>query len=206
MPIENAKPEAGQKAEVLVDDAEPGEPLTVLVQVVDGVTGEAVPEAELYVRQTDDAGLYHEDANGVPRIHGRLQSNTTGTVQFRTILPGRYPDDPTATRHIHLSVTAAGYEPLERVLLFDNDPYLPAEEIAWEFSVIAPMEAAEKEDWSTEIELALLPAVAGELQTFTLIAEVAGILSGGGSVFEQTRLVGAAWPGAAQFVRYRHRV
>ena len=89
-----------------------------------GRRGVAIPQAEIYARQTDDAGFYHEDAAGMPRIHGRLHTNAAGISAFRTILPGRYPEDPTATRHIHLTVTAVGYEPLERVLLFDNDPYL----------------------------------------------------------------------------------
>ncbi len=142
----------------LVDAYEPGERLTLTVRLVDSVTGIVVPQAELYVRQTDDAGYYEEDAAGFPRIHGRLHSDDAGMIRFGTILPGRYPNDPTASRHIHLTVTAVGYEPLERVLLFDNDPYLTDEERGFAFAVVAPMKETAVGSM-TEIELALLPTV-----------------------------------------------
>lgn len=170
VPTENAATEANSGVVSLVAAAEPGEPLTVTARVVDGQTGAAIPQAELYVRQTDDAGYYQEDAAGVPRIHGRLQTDAGGETQFRTILPGRYPEDPTASRHIHLTVTAVGFESLERVLLFDNDPYLTVEERAFEFSVVAPMVNAAKGGWTTEIELALLPTGVETMQTFRLVA------------------------------------
>lgn len=156
----------------LVVATEPGEPLTVTARVVDEQTGAAIPQAELYARQTDEAGQYQEDTEGVPRIHGRLQTDAAGQAQFRTILPGRYPEDPTASRHIHLTVTAVGYEPLERVLLFDNDPYLTAEERTFEFSVVAPMVAAAGGGWTAQIELALRPQAAAR-QTFELAAGAA---------------------------------
>lgn len=167
---ESAETEVNSNVVSLVAVAEPGEPLTVTARVVDGQTGAAISQAELYVRQTDDAGFYQEDAAGVPRIHGRLQANAAGMIQFRTVLPGRYPDDPTASRHIHLTATAVGYEPVERVLLFDNDPYLTAEERAFEFSVIAPMVNAANGGWTTEIELVLLPTGVETMQTFQLVA------------------------------------
>lgn len=153
----------------IVAPGELGEPLHIEIQIQDQQTGEPIPAAALWIRQTDDAGFYQEDASGNPRISGRLRSDGAGKIQVATILPGRYPDDPTASRHIHLTVEAAGYEPLERVLLFDNDPHLTAAERNFAFAVVAEMAQDEIGAWLTTIALALTPASGPDLQTYELV-------------------------------------
>lgn len=153
---------------ILVSDDEPGERLVVTALVLDESTGEPVSGGEVYVRHTSVAGSYEEDETGEPRIHGTLLSDADGRVRFETIVPGAYADDPTASRHMHVTVSAGGYESLERVILFDNDPNLTPAERAFEFGIVAEMAQAPGGEWTTEITLPLAPAIAEKLQRFVL--------------------------------------
>ena len=155
----------------IVDEQEPGAPLAITITFIDAATGKPIPAAELWIRQTTDAGIYDEDAEGKPRIQGTLRSNAAGQIQVATILPGAYENDPTASRHIHLSITAAGYGDIERVIHFDNDPNLTEAQRTWELSIVAEMDQNKAGEWSTNIEIPLTPIAAITEQTFTLLSE-----------------------------------
>jgi protocatechuate 3,4-dioxygenase beta subunit len=144
--------------EQLTDGDEPGDRLLLIISLQDAVTGSPITDAEIWLRQTDNDGYYREDEAGIPRIQGTFFTDATGLVQVLTILPGRYPGDPTASRHIHLTAEAAGYAPAERVILFDNDPYLTQEERTFEFALVADVVHAEDETWLAEVRLELTPA------------------------------------------------
>ena len=155
----------------IVDEQEPGEPLAITINFLDEGTGEPIPAAELWIRHTTDAGIYDEDTDGNPRIQGTLLSDENGQIQVATILPGAYDNDPTAARHIHLSITAAGYEDTERVIHFDNDPNLTEAQRTWELSIVAAMDQNKAGEWSTNIYIPLTPIAATPEQTFILLPE-----------------------------------
>ena len=155
----------------IVDDQEPGEPLAITITFLDAATGEPIPAAELWIRQTTDTGIYDEDSEGKPRIQATLRSNEAGQIQVATILPGAYDNDPTASRHIHLSISAAGYEDIERVIHFDNDPNLTQAQRTWELSIVAAMDQNKAGAWSTNIEIPLAPIKEANWQTFTIHPE-----------------------------------
>lgn len=156
---------------VLVDEDEPGEPLEVIGWVQDSATGQPIANAVIDVHQTAVSGLYEEDENGNARIRGAGLTDENGRFQLITILPGHYPNDPNATRHIHINISADGYAPMERAILFDNDPNLTDDLRDWPFGVIAELSQDETAVWQTEIEFALEPAASEAVETFTLIAE-----------------------------------
>ena len=155
----------------MVDATEPGERLAMAITVQDAVNGQPIPQAELWLRQTSDAGLYEEDAEGRPRIEVTAWSDDNGRLNVESIVPGRYPNDPTASRHIHLTIEAEGYDSQERVILFDNDPYLTPEERAFALGLVVPMSQDENGVWQTDLLVEMVPLDAEAFSAFTVVAE-----------------------------------
>lgn len=108
----------------LVAPHEPGQPLVISGAVRDA-QGRPVQGALVTVFQTDAAGLYSkrdaitkrmDEPNS--RIFGFLRTGPDGRYEFRTVRPGGYPfplpgrtgDQAWVPEHIHLFVSAAGYE------------------------------------------------------------------------------------------------
>ena len=114
---------------------EPGDHLVVTGQVFapDGITPAA--NVIVYAYQTDSTGEYHNDANGVARLHGWAKTDAQGRFEFRTIRPAPYPGR-SIPAHIHFHIYGGGY-PLQWTpeLMFADDPLLKREEI----SASAPM-------------------------------------------------------------------
>jgi protocatechuate 3,4-dioxygenase, beta subunit len=120
----------------LADENEPGERLRVqgTVYAPDGVT--PAPGVLLYLYHTNHAGLYAqrggETGNG--RRHGYLRgwllSDARGHYEFRSILPGYYPNR-TSAKHVHMTVKEPGRpEYWIDNILFEGDPKITAEERA----------------------------------------------------------------------------
>jgi len=108
---------------------EPGERLEVrgVVLAADGRT--AVPNASLYVYQTDARGHYRpEDAMGNqnPRLMLLLRSDAAGRYSFRTIRPGSYPGTR-VPQHIHYEVAAPAHASRIFEIVFEQDPLVTAE-------------------------------------------------------------------------------
>jgi protocatechuate 3,4-dioxygenase beta subunit len=108
---------------------EPGERLEVrgVVYAADGRT--PVPNASLYVYQTDARGHYRpEDAMGNrnPRLMLLLRSDVAGRYSFRTIRPGSYPGTR-VPQHIHYEVAAPGHATRIFEIVFEQDPLVTAE-------------------------------------------------------------------------------
>ncbi len=112
----------------IVADSEPGTPLLVegTVFAPDGVT--PAPGVVVYVYQTGIDGLYAPAGEAVPRLRGWMRTDARGRYSYRTIRPGPYPGR-TIAAHVHTQLWGGGYEPQwNRELLFDDDPYVGAEE------------------------------------------------------------------------------
>src|SRR5262245_2985766 len=88
---------------------EPGDAL-VVSGIVRGADGKPMPNAIVYVYQTDHRGYYSPKTaarDESPRLFGYLKTDSQGRYEFRTIRPGGYPDSK-VPQHIHYEVTVPG--------------------------------------------------------------------------------------------------
>ncbi|HEV7397619.1 MAG TPA: hypothetical protein VGN86_14005 [Pyrinomonadaceae bacterium] len=117
----------------LASSEEPGDKLNITGKVKDD-TGKAIAGATLYVFQTDATGHYSRGSamnEGNPRLFAYMKSSADGGFEFDTIRPGGYPT-PTGRddeqnripQHIHLQITAAGYQFRNFEFVFGDDPRL----------------------------------------------------------------------------------
>jgi hypothetical protein len=69
---------------LITPSSEPGRRLVIEGQVFapDGVT--TAPGVIIYAYQTDDTGEYHNDQNGIARLHGWVRTDENGRFEFRT--------------------------------------------------------------------------------------------------------------------------
>ena len=114
-------PATGQMA----PQGEPGQPLRVTGTVVDA-SGRPVPNASLYIYQTDRDGYYGvkpaSDSRN-PRLKLFLRSDANGAWSFDTVKPGSYPGTRNPA-HIHFEVSAPGHPPRIFEIVFEGDPFL----------------------------------------------------------------------------------
>lgn len=101
----------------LTPKGEPGRPFILDVNVLDINTRKPVPNAEVYVYQTNHTGDYERDANDVPRIHGTAVSDKDGKVRFSTIYPRGYNNSDTG-EHMHFTTSAPSYQKKNQDLIF----------------------------------------------------------------------------------------
>jgi protocatechuate 3,4-dioxygenase beta subunit len=108
---------------------EPGERLEVkgVVYAADGRT--PVPNASLYVYQTDARGHYRPDdamGNQNPRLMLLLRADAGGRYSFRTIRPGSYLGTR-VPQHIHYEVAAPGHATRIFEIVFEQDALMTDE-------------------------------------------------------------------------------
>jgi protocatechuate 3,4-dioxygenase, beta subunit len=109
----------------MTSPTEPGTRLSVSGRVM-GSDGRPVPDASLYVYQTDANGQYipgQEGGSERPRLLGYLRSDSEGRYAFTTIKPGSYPNTRNPA-HVHFEVTASGYETRIYEIVFEGDPFI----------------------------------------------------------------------------------
>ncbi|HXD34646.1 MAG TPA: hypothetical protein VN643_26230 [Pyrinomonadaceae bacterium] len=115
----------------LVSKQEPGDRLIVSGKVKSNA-GHEVSGAVIYAFQTDSTGHYSRNDTmneGNPRLFAYVKTGNDGSFEFETIRPAGYPA-PTAReqdlipQHIHLQVTAAGFEFRNLEFVFADDPRL----------------------------------------------------------------------------------
>lgn len=102
---------------------EPGDSL-VVSGVVRDADNKPIPNALVYVYQTDHRGYYSPTTatrDEAPRLFGYLKTDAQGRYEFRTIRPGGYPDSQ-VPQHIHYEVTAPGKPKLVTEFFFPDDP------------------------------------------------------------------------------------
>jgi protocatechuate 3,4-dioxygenase beta subunit len=124
-PSRTAPKGAPSSAEV-APAGEPGERLEVsgTVFAADGKT--SIPNASVYVYQTDARGYYRPDdamGNQDPRLFALLRSDGRGRYSYRTIRPASYPETR-VVQHIHYEVTAEGHGTRIFEIVFDDDPVM----------------------------------------------------------------------------------
>ena len=118
-----------------------GEPLVVRGRVTD-TQGKPIAGAKIDVWQTNDDGFYDVQQKGVQpdmNLRGLFNSDINGEYWFRSSKPRYYPipDDgpvgkllhqigrhPNRAAHLHMIVTAAGFEPVVTHIFTPDCPYL----------------------------------------------------------------------------------
>jgi len=111
----------------LTAKGEPGDALAVS-GVVRGSDNKPIPNAIVYVYQTDHRGYYSADKESrdeAPRLFGYLKTDGQGRYEFRTIRPGGYPNSQ-VPQHIHYEVTVEVKRPIVTEFFFPDDPRLTA--------------------------------------------------------------------------------
>ena len=122
-----------------------GEP-TFMSGYVKSTAGKAIPGAQLDLWQTDGEGFYDVQlpALNTMQARGKITTDAHGYYGFRTIKPVSYPiptDGPVGKMlngmgrhpyrpaHIHVIVSAPGFEPVTTHVFVKGDPYLPSDAV-----------------------------------------------------------------------------
>ena len=142
-------------------EGEPGIPLLFQGQITD-LGGQAVKDAKVEIWHADDLGFYSQFAPGLPawNLRGTVLADAHGRFQINTVQPAPYqiPTDGACGQlisaagwhawrpaHIHLKVSAPGYQLITSQLYFPGDAH-NADDIA---SAVKPeliLEVRERED------------------------------------------------------------
>ncbi|WAH97327.1 catechol 1,2-dioxygenase [Arthrobacter sp. MMS18-M83] len=121
-------------------DDEPGTPLLFQGRVT-GVNGEPLPGASVEIWHADDLGLYSQFAPGLPEwnLRGTVIADSEGVYQINTVQPAPYqiPTDGACGQliasagwhawrpaHLHLKVSAPGFQLITTQLYFTADEHL----------------------------------------------------------------------------------
>jgi len=118
----------------IAPEGEPGKKIKV-VALIKNKDGEPVPDALVYFYQTDARGWYAADAPHIlinegdmrhARLFGYVKTDKNGRIEIHTIKPSGYPNSDLPA-HIHVHVSAAGYQPYGTEFLFRDDERLKGE-------------------------------------------------------------------------------
>ncbi|HEX7847955.1 MAG TPA: hypothetical protein VF476_19285, partial [Chitinophagaceae bacterium] len=110
---------------------EPGKKIKVIGTVKDR-SGKPIAGALVYLYQTDSKGWYAADAPHVlknegdmrhARLFGYVKTDKNGQFELHTVKPSGYPKSDLPA-HIHVHVTAEGFDPYGTEFLFDDDERL----------------------------------------------------------------------------------
>ncbi|USN56520.1 MAG: hypothetical protein H6766_05830 [Candidatus Peribacteria bacterium] len=110
-----------------------GEPLTLEGQVYGGLDdSDPIAGAKIEVRQADDSGKYHPQGNGdysdydptQISLRGYILTDENGAYKISSIYPGLYEG---RARHLHLRISADGYNPVitQLILPYEGDTPTP---------------------------------------------------------------------------------
>ncbi|KAF9479859.1 intradiol ring-cleavage dioxygenase [Pholiota conissans] len=122
-----------------------GDYLFVEGRVLD-TEGNPIPHAMIDTWETDGHGQYDTQYENrtEPDCRGRLYTADDGSYSFRAVVPVSYPipDDGTVGKmmnvlgrhvyrpaHLHVQISAAGFEGLTTSLFFEGDPYLSSDAV-----------------------------------------------------------------------------
>jgi catechol 1,2-dioxygenase len=143
---------------------------------VTGVDGRPLANANLDIWQADAEGRYSGFMPGPPdgNLRGQVPTDTDGRYEYVTVIPGPYTiplDGPTGKltaaagwspwrpAHIHLIVSADGFEPLVTQLFIDSSDYLDSDVAgAVKPELIVHPEPVGEGEYAVTYDFALAPA------------------------------------------------
>lgn len=103
--------------------------------IVKNREGQPIPNALVYLYQTDSRGWYAGDAPHVlayegdfrhARLFGYVKTDKNGSFELHTVKPSGYPNSDLPA-HIHVHVVAEGYRSFGTEFLFQDDERLKGE-------------------------------------------------------------------------------
>lgn len=179
-----------------------GEPTFVSGRVV-STDGKPVANAVLDLWQSNDEGFYDVqlDTFDEHKLRAKLKTNAEGRYWFRTIKPTSYPvptdgpvglildrmgRHPMRPAHLHVAITAPGYETLVTHLFVKGDPYIESDvvfgvkpSLIVDFKQNASEEAAQKAGLKAPFceatfDFVLKPAEGNKLQTIIAPSDAVG--------------------------------
>ena len=140
---------------VLIEEDTPGTRLQLGGQVVAAGSCAPIAGATVDVWQADAEGAY--DSAGF-QLRGVLETGADGGYQVLTIVPGHYLNgDQYRPAHIHVKLSAPGYQPLTTQLYFEGDPYNDIDPFIRDSLIMQTVEQPDG-SLSAEFQLALEPA------------------------------------------------
>lgn len=180
-----------------------GEPTFVSGRVV-ATDGKPVANAVLDLWQSNDEGFYDVqlDTFDEHKLRAKLKTNAEGRYWFRTIKPTSYPvptdgpvglildrmgRHPMRPAHLHVAITAPGYETLVTHLFVKGDPYIESDvvfgvkpSLIVDFKQNASEEAAQKGGLKAPFceatfDFVLKPAEGNKLQTIIAPSDAVGV-------------------------------
>jgi protocatechuate 3,4-dioxygenase beta subunit len=121
------------KADIIsiASDTIPGRKIKV-IGTIKNADGKSIEDALIYLYHTDARGWYAADAPHVSmnegdmrhaRLFGYVKTDKDGKFELHTIKPSGYPKSDLPA-HIHLHVSANGYQSVVTEFLFDDDERL----------------------------------------------------------------------------------
>jgi len=151
-----------------------GDPAWVHGRVLD-LDGTPISDAMLDVWQNDANGLYGVQDNDAPEAHlrGRFRTRADGTYAFLGVRPMPYPipDDgpvgamlaasgrhPCRPAHIHMIVSARGYDTLTTHIFDAESPYLDSDAVFAVKPSLLRRFVRDGERWSVQNDIVLAPA------------------------------------------------
>jgi protocatechuate 3,4-dioxygenase beta subunit len=118
----------------IAPDDEPGKKIRVIATITDR-NNQPIPNALVYLYQTDSKGWYAADAPHVlqnegdmrhARLFGYVKTDKNGKFELNTVKPSGYPQSDLPA-HIHVHVWADGYRTNVTEFLFKDDDRLKGE-------------------------------------------------------------------------------
>jgi protocatechuate 3,4-dioxygenase beta subunit len=124
----------------IVSKDEPGAPLAVS-GTVRNAAGQPIVGALLYLFHTDAQGHYARGSamnERNARLFAFIKTDGEGRFEFKTVRPGGYPAPPghdserdQIPQHIHIQVSAAGYQFRNLQMVFQDDPRMTPYWLDW---------------------------------------------------------------------------
>lgn len=159
-------PARNTPASLPMRESEPGTPLMFQGQIT-GLSGAPIQDAKVEIWHADDLGFYSQFAPGLPEwnLRGTVLADAEGRFQINTVQPAPYqiPTDGACGQliaaagwhawrpaHIHLKVSAPGYQMITSQLYFPGDPH-NTDDIASAVKPELMLDVREQEDGQSRV-------------------------------------------------------
>jgi protocatechuate 3,4-dioxygenase beta subunit len=147
----------------LAGPGERGERMVVSGRVLDKATGKPIANAEVYVYQADEKGIYGESPR-TPRMKATIYTRSDGYFEYSTIRPASYAEEKNPKimlpAHVHYVVYADGYREWQGELVFEDDPLITPEKRAEmekdPYFILRPIAKDAKGVWQVVADVALV--------------------------------------------------
>lgn len=126
------RPGAPMRSNLLMENYH-GEILMLSGKVIGRNCNESLNSAEVEIWHCDENGVYDNESEEF-RYRGKVITEANGLYAFTTVIPIPYKTNPKSENfrpaHIHMRISAPGYQDLITQIYFTGDPYLETDEFS----------------------------------------------------------------------------